>query len=146
MHRKGALFFPKSAPNTTPAVQLYKDSRPTPTVRILQYHTAPRLLLSFVAKSCHRVDQAALYCGLDSAGSISLVSSVSAHLFVVEVSMNPKFDIFKKTGNSVVWVEAAEDIVAAKKRLISLNSTTPGDYKLWDSSRQEFINPMDDCA
>jgi hypothetical protein len=65
---------------------------------------------------------------------------------LVEVFMNPKYDIFKKTDNLVVWVEAAEDIVAAKKRLISLSSTTPGEYKLWDSSRQEFINPMDECA
>jgi len=55
--------------------------------------------------------------------------------------MNLEYDIFKKTGNSVVWVEAVEDIVAAKKRLISLSSTTPGEYELWDSSRQEFINP-----
>jgi hypothetical protein len=60
--------------------------------------------------------------------------------------MDPKFDIFKKTNNSVVWVEAAEDIVAAKKRLISLSSTAPGDYKLWDSLRQQFIDPMDECA
>ena len=60
--------------------------------------------------------------------------------------MNLKYDIFKKTDNSAVWVEAAEDIVAARKRLISLSSTTPGEYKLWDSSRQEFINPMDECA
>jgi hypothetical protein len=60
--------------------------------------------------------------------------------------MNPKYDIFKKTDNSVVWVEAVEDIVAAKKRLISLSASTPGEYKLWDSSRQEFVNPMDECA
>ena len=33
--------------------------------------------------------------------------------------MNPKYDIFKKTDNSVIWVEAVEDIVAAKKRLIN---------------------------
>ena len=46
--------------------------------------------------------------------------------------MNPKYDIFKKTDNSVIWVEAVDDIVAAKKRLISLSSTTPGEYKLWD--------------
>jgi hypothetical protein len=65
---------------------------------------------------------------------------------MVKVSMTPKYDIFKKTDNSVVWVEAVEDIVAAKKRLISLSSTTTGEYKLWDSSRQEFINPMDECA
>jgi len=60
--------------------------------------------------------------------------------------MIPKYDIFKKTENSVVWIEAVEDIVAAKKRLISLSTAAPGEYKLWDSSRQEFINPMDECA
>jgi hypothetical protein len=60
--------------------------------------------------------------------------------------MSPKYDIFKKTDNAVVWLEAVEDIVTAKKRLISLSSTTPGEYKLWDSLRQEFINPMDESA
>ena len=60
--------------------------------------------------------------------------------------MVSKYDIFKKTDNSSVWVEAVEDIVAAKKRLISLRTTAPGEYKLWDSSRQEFVNPMDECA
>jgi hypothetical protein len=65
---------------------------------------------------------------------------------MVGVSMNLKYDIFKKTDNSVVWVEAVEDIFAAKKRLICLSTTAPGEYKLWDSSRQEFINPMDECA
>jgi hypothetical protein len=65
---------------------------------------------------------------------------------MVGVSMNCKYDIFKKTDDAVVWLEAVEDIVTAKKRLISLSSTTPGEYKLWDSSRQEFINPMDECA
>ncbi len=34
--------------------------------------------------------------------------------------MVAKYDIFKKTNNSVVWLEAVEDIVTAKKRLISL--------------------------
>jgi hypothetical protein len=87
-----------------------------------------------------------MLCGLDTGGGISLIFSVSAHSPLVEVSMNRKYDIFKKTDNSVVWVEAVEDIVAAKKRLISLSYTTPGEYKLWDSSRQEFINPMDECA
>jgi hypothetical protein len=28
--------------------------------------------------------------------------------------MNPKYDIFKKRDTSVVWIEAAEDIVAAE--------------------------------
>ena len=34
--------------------------------------------------------------------------------------MNSKYDISKKTDNSVIWIEAVEDIVTAKKRLISL--------------------------
>jgi hypothetical protein len=33
--------------------------------------------------------------------------------------MVAKYDIFKKTNDSVVWVEAVEDIVTAKKRLIA---------------------------
>ena len=32
-----------------------------------------------------------------------------------------------------------------KKRLISSSATAPGQDKLWDSLRQEFINPMDDA-
>lgn len=46
------------------------------------------------------------------------------HLSRSEVSMVAKYDIFKKTNDSVVWVEAVEDIVAVKKRLISLGSPT----------------------
>ena len=57
-----------------------------------------------------------------------------------------KYDIFKKTKNSVVWVEAVEDIVTAKKRLISLASGRTDDYRIWDSSKQQFIDQLDDCA
>ena len=55
-----------------------------------------------------------------------------------------KYDIFKKTNNSVVWVEAVEDIVTAKKRLISLGSAD--DYRIWDSAEQQFVDLRDDCA
>jgi hypothetical protein len=58
-----------------------------------------------------------------------------------------KYDIFKKTPqNDFVWVEAVEDIVAAKKRLISLTSASQTEYRLWDSAEQKFINPLEDCA
>jgi hypothetical protein len=57
-----------------------------------------------------------------------------------------KYDIFKKTENSVVWVEAVEDIVTAKNRLISLASGRTADYRIWDSSKQQFIDQLDDCA
>jgi hypothetical protein len=61
--------------------------------------------------------------------------------------MTAKYDIFKKTQqNGFVWVEAGEDIVAAKKRLISLASIAPTEYRLWDSAEQKFINPLEDCA
>jgi len=54
-----------------------------------------------------------------------------------------KYDIFKKTDGSVVWVEAVEDIVTVKKRLMSLGSD---DYRVWDSTTQQFIDVLDDCA
>ena len=36
--------------------------------------------------------------------------------------MVPKYDIVRKTNDSIVSVEAVEDIVTARKRLISLAS------------------------
>jgi hypothetical protein len=54
--------------------------------------------------------------------------------------MAPRYDIFKKgSDESLVWIETVEDISQAEKRLISLASTVPGDYRLWDPSRQMFI-------
>jgi hypothetical protein len=61
--------------------------------------------------------------------------------------LTAKYDIFKKTPeNDFVWVEAVEDIVAAKKRLISLTSATRTEYRLWDSVEQKFVDPLEDCA
>ena len=57
-----------------------------------------------------------------------------------------KYDIFKKTDRSVVWVEAVEDIVTAKKRLISLTSNGTDGYRIWDSTKEQFIDLLDDCA
>ena len=61
--------------------------------------------------------------------------------------MTSKYDIFKKTPeNEFVWVEAVEDIAADKKRLISLASITPTEYRLWDSAEQKFVDPLEDCV
>jgi hypothetical protein len=46
--------------------------------------------------------------------------------------MVAKYDIFKRTDNSVVWVEAVEDIVKAKKRLLSLAAEGTDGFCLWD--------------
>jgi hypothetical protein len=43
-------------------------------------------------------------------------------------------------------MEAVEDIVTAKKRLVSLASDGTDDYRIWDSTRQQFIDQLDDCA
>lgn len=67
-------------------------------------------------------------------------------LLRLEVSMVAKYDIVKKTNNSVVWVEAVEDIVTAKKRLISLGSDGTNGNLIWDSTEQRFIDLLDDCA
>jgi hypothetical protein len=57
------------------------------------------------------------------------------------------YDIFKNTpGIGYHWVEAAEDISQAKKQLISLASTSPGVYRLWDASCEQFVDLLDDCA
>jgi len=60
--------------------------------------------------------------------------------------MVAKYDIFKKTDGSVLWVEAVEDIVEVKKRLMSLASQGRDDYRVWDSTRQQFIDVLDDRA
>jgi hypothetical protein len=61
--------------------------------------------------------------------------------------MTSKYDIFKKTpDNSVVWVEEADDISQARKRLITLASVAPAEYRLFDQSRLQFVEPLDDCA
>ena len=61
--------------------------------------------------------------------------------------MTAQYDIFKKTPNGdFVWVEAVEDITRARKRLIQVAANEPADYRLWDSARQMFVEPMEDCA
>jgi hypothetical protein len=61
--------------------------------------------------------------------------------------MTVQYDIFKKTSNGdFVWVEAVEDITRARKCLIHLAANEPADYRLWDSARQMFVDPMEDCA
>jgi hypothetical protein len=43
-------------------------------------------------------------------------------------------------------VEAVEDITHARKRLIHLTANEPVEYRLWDSARQMFVEPMEDCT
>jgi len=57
--------------------------------------------------------------------------------------MTSKYVIFKlRSDGSFVWIEAAQDIAAAKQRLEILSVKEPGDYHLWDSSLHKFVNPF----
>ena len=61
--------------------------------------------------------------------------------------MAAKYDIFKKTSdNSGLWIEEVEDISRARKRLVALTSTSPAEYRLFDQSREQFVDPSDDVA
>lgn len=61
--------------------------------------------------------------------------------------MTARYDIFKKTlTNDFLWVEAVEDMTHARKRLIHLTANEPVEYRLWDSARQMFVEPMEDCT
>ena len=41
-----------------------------------------------------------------------------------------------------MWIEAVEDILAAKQHLEVLPVEERGDYHLWDSSLRKFVNPF----
>jgi hypothetical protein len=55
--------------------------------------------------------------------------------------MTPDYVIFKlRSDGSYEWIEAVEDMLAAKQRLEILSVKEPGDYHLWDSSSHKFVN------
>jgi hypothetical protein len=61
--------------------------------------------------------------------------------------MTAKYDIFKKTpDNSVIWVEEADDIIQARKRMVSLAASAPAEYRLFDQSLQQFVEASDDLG
>jgi hypothetical protein len=60
--------------------------------------------------------------------------------------MVAKYDIFKKINESILWVEDVEDIVTLKKRLISLASNGTDGYRIWDSTKEQFIDLLDDSV
>jgi hypothetical protein len=57
--------------------------------------------------------------------------------------MTSNYDIFKEhSDGSFVWIETVEDVAAAKQRLEILAVEHPGNYHLWDSIAQKFVNPL----
>ena len=61
--------------------------------------------------------------------------------------MPQQYDIFRKRfDDSFVWVETVDDLQQASRRLNGLFSSEPADYRIWDSSVQKFINPLEKSA
>jgi hypothetical protein len=61
--------------------------------------------------------------------------------------MGMAYNIFRKTTETpLAWVEVTGDLEEAKKRLISLASTEPGDYFIWDPAEHKFIEPLPKSA
>jgi|HubBroStandDraft_4_1064222.scaffolds.fasta_scaffold397662_2 hypothetical protein len=61
--------------------------------------------------------------------------------------MGMAHNIFRRTTeNPLAWVEVAGDLEEAKKRLISLASTEPEDYFIWDPAEHKSIEPLPKSA
>jgi hypothetical protein len=55
----------------------------------------------------------------------------------------PRYDIFRKLpDDSPLWVEAVEGLDKVEHRLADLMSSVPGDYLVYDTRSQKFIEPF----
>jgi hypothetical protein len=57
--------------------------------------------------------------------------------------MNARFDLFRGSLDSPMWVEAALTLVAAKDRMIGIARKSPGRYFVFDSSTRVVMHSMD---
>jgi hypothetical protein len=56
---------------------------------------------------------------------------------------HPAYDILKKDGPALVWVEAAYDIGAAKARIEKLIGQSRGEYVVFDQRSREIVASLD---
>jgi hypothetical protein len=50
------------------------------------------------------------------------------------------YDIFRELpGSEKIWIEAVEDLENARARLLSILKTTPGDYYVYDLTRNKIV-------
>ena len=57
--------------------------------------------------------------------------------------MQTPFDLLRRDPDgSVIWLEAAADLVRARARLRELASRTPGEYVLFDHTSQETLEKI----
>ena len=57
--------------------------------------------------------------------------------------MTPQYDILKKEGRAVVWIEASSDIDAAESRIKELARQFSGEYVIFDQRLGQMIANVD---
>jgi hypothetical protein len=50
-----------------------------------------------------------------------------------------QYDIFKQHDSELVWIEAAQDITSAKKRIEALATETQGQYVVYDQRTKRIV-------
>jgi hypothetical protein len=61
--------------------------------------------------------------------------------------MRTPFDLLRRDPDgSFIWLEAAADLAQARTRLRELASRNPGDYVLFDHTRQETVEKFSSQA
>jgi hypothetical protein len=59
------------------------------------------------------------------------------------IGMTPQYDILKKEGLAVVWIEASSDIDAAESRIKELARQFSGEYVIFDQRLGQMIANVD---
>jgi hypothetical protein len=54
---------------------------------------------------------------------------------------SPAYDIFKKRDAQFIWVEAAHDLLAAKKRIEELVLQHNAEYVIYDQRSKRIVHP-----
>jgi hypothetical protein len=54
---------------------------------------------------------------------------------------SPAYDIFKKRDAQLIWVEAAHDLRAAKKRIEELALQHRAEYVIYDQRTKRIVHP-----
>jgi len=52
----------------------------------------------------------------------------------------PEFDILKKDSAALVWVEAVQDLEAAKLRIKELSARSHGEYVIFDQKTRQIVD------
>jgi hypothetical protein len=86
------------------------------------------------------------FANLESAWELCQYPAVNELKASVIMNIDRTYDIFRKTSNKdAVWLEAVQGLRQAKKRLLHYNSTSTGEYLVFDATEAKFIDVWDEA-